>query len=245
LPELLQGMKKNEEAPKKNTVPADAKILERIKTSLISFLGYWAIRIVCRSLRWEIEDWENLESIHKSGKRFVAAFWHNRMFMAAYHFRKRGIVVMISQNRDGEYIARVIQRLGYRVARGSSTRGSRGAIVQILNALKKNRDVAFTPDGPQGPRYMAKPGAAYVAWKSGHPIMPFNIAVEKKWVLRSWDHFIIPKPFSKALLQIGPPIYVDPLADEEGIQRAESMVQTSLDALRERGDTRWGGPADR
>jgi lysophospholipid acyltransferase (LPLAT)-like uncharacterized protein len=196
-------------------------------------------------LRWKVEGWQNIESVRNAGKRLVLAFWHGRMFMAAYYFRDRDIVVMISQNRDGEYIARVMLRLGNGVARGSSTRGSRGAIVEILRALKQNRDVALTLDGPQGPRYVAKPGAAYVAWKSGNPVVPFNISVEKKWVVRSWDHFIIPKPFSQAVLMIGQPIYVDARVSDEEIALMEEKIQRSLNDLRTRGDTRWGGAADR
>jgi len=219
-------------------------LVPRLKTGLISSLGYWIICSVCSTLRWEVEDWKNLESIHAAGKRFIAAFWHGRMFMAAYHFRHRGIVVMISRNRDGEYISRVIQRLGNGVARGSSTRGSRGAVVEMIRALQGNRDVAVTLDGPLGPRYVAKPGAAYMAWKTGNPVMPFNISVEKKWVLRSWDHFIIPKPFSRALVRIGAPIYVSTDATEEELGQVEQRIQDSLDELRHRCDTRWGGEPD-
>jgi lysophospholipid acyltransferase (LPLAT)-like uncharacterized protein len=221
------------------------KNIERIKIGFISGLGYWIIRVICSTLRWQVEDWQNFESIHQAGKRFVAAFWHGRMLMAAYYFRGRGIVVMISQNRDGEYISRVIQRLGYGVARGSSTRGARGAIIEILRALKNNRDVALTLDGPQGPRYVAKPGAAYAAWKSGHPVMPFNISVDKKWVMKSWDHFFVPKPFSRAVVMIATPIYVDANATEEDLRDIEERIQHSLDELRVRGDTYWGDPADR
>ncbi len=224
---------------------AGLKQNDRFKIALISRLGYWIIRIICSTLRWEVEGWENLESIHAAGKRFVAAFWHGRMLMAAYYFRNRGIVVMISQNRDGEYIARVIRRLGYGVARGSSTRGSRGAIVEILHALKAKRDVALTLDGPRGPRYIAKPGAAYVALKSGNPVMPFNISVEKKWIIGSWDHFLVPRPFSRVLLSISTPIYIDSKASEEEIQRIDGQIQLVLDGLRHHGDTHWGGDPDR
>ena len=165
--------------------------------------------------------------------------------MATYYFRHRGIVVMISNNRDGEYIARVIQGFGYGVARGSSTRGSHGATVEILRALKAKKDVGFAMDGPRGPRYIAKPGAAYVALKSGNPVLPFNISVEKKWVVRSWDHFMVPKPFSRTLILIGEPIYIQADAPEEEIQRMERQIQSSLVELRDRGDAFWGAAPDR
>jgi lysophospholipid acyltransferase (LPLAT)-like uncharacterized protein len=220
-------------------------MFERAKISLISSLGYWAIRIVCSTLRWEVRNQRYLESVHASGKRVIFAFWHGRIFPGTYYFRNRGIVVMTSNNRDGEYIARVIQRFGYGAARGSSTRGSHGATIGLLRALKAKMDVAFTVDGPTGPRYVAKPGAAYVAWKSGNPVLPFNFSVEKKWVMRSWDHFVVPKPFSRALVLVGEPIYVDPGADEDGIREAEIQLQHSLDELRDRSDSWWGGEPDR
>jgi lysophospholipid acyltransferase (LPLAT)-like uncharacterized protein len=224
---------------------AQWSLLDRFKFGVVSILGYWIIRLVCSSLRWEMIDWSNLESIHRAGKRFIVAFWHNRIFMGAYAFRNRGIIVMTSQNRDGEYIARVIRRFGYGAARGSSTRGSRNAIVEMLRHMKQNRDVAFTMDGPMGPRYIAKPGAAFIARKSGNAVLPFSVSVEKKWVVRSWDHFIIPKPFSRAILVLGAPIYVNADANDEEIEKAEASIQRALDGLQHLTDNHWGGKPDR
>ena len=220
------------------------KLTERAKYSSIACLGYWIIRILGSSLRWQVVNWDALDSVYSSGKRIILVFWHGRIFMASYYFRNRGIVVMTSQNRDGEYIARVIQRFGYGVARGSSSRGSQRAAIETLSALKKGKDIGFTIDGPRGPRYIAKPGAVYMAWKSGNPIIPFNVSVQKKWVMKSWDHFQIPKPFSKALILIGNPIYVDKSTSKEDLGIYEKRVQLALDELRERGDRWWGGESD-
>jgi lysophospholipid acyltransferase (LPLAT)-like uncharacterized protein len=159
--------------------------------------------------------------------------------MATYYYRNRGIVVMTSQNRDGEYIARVIQRFGYKAARGSSSRGSHRATVECLRVMKEGHDLGLTIDGPRGPRYIAKPGAAYLAKKSGNPVVPFNVAVEKKWVMRSWDHFQIPKPFSRAIILVGNPIYVDPDINRQQMQAVEEQIQRSLDELCERSDSWW------
>ncbi len=220
-------------------------IFNRLKISLVSGLGYWVIRVIGSTLRWEVRGWQKLEEVYRSGKRPILTFWHGRTFLASYYFRHRGIVVMISQNRDGEYIARVIRRFGYGVARGSSTRGSVRATVEIVRALKGNRDVGLAIDGPRGPRYVAKPGAAYVALKTGNPVVPFCISAERKWVMRSWDQFIIPKPFSRALVLIGDPIYVRADATEEEMRNAEEQIQHSLDYLRDRGDSYWGSEPDR
>lgn len=214
-------------------------IWERLKTGCITRLGYWIILLVGRSLHWDVRCWQNLEEIHHNGRRFIGAFWHNRIFLTSYFFRHRNIVAMISRNRDGEYIARVSRRLGFGAARGSSSRGSRRAVVEMLRALEQDRDVLFTLDGPRGPRYIAKPGAAYVARKSGNPILPFTISVEKKWILPSWDGFIIPRPFSRALVLIGSAIYVDPASGDEDMKRIEARIQTAMDELCIQGDTSW------
>ena len=174
----------------------------------------------------------------------ILAFWHGRIFLATYRFRGRGIVVMISQNRDGEYIARVIRHFGYGVARGSSSKRSHGATVEILRAMENGKDVGLSIDGPRGPRYVAKPGAAFLAKKSGNPVIPFGVSVDKKWIMKSWDHFQVPKPFSRAVVLIGKPIYVPQNAKPEEIEMAEANIQHSLEELRDRGDSWWGGEPD-
>jgi lysophospholipid acyltransferase (LPLAT)-like uncharacterized protein len=220
------------------------KLAERFKIGIISTLGYWAIRLIGATLRWDIEGLERMEPIYAAGKRIVLVCWHGRLFMGTYFLRQRGIAVMASLNRDAEYIACVVQRFGYSVVRGSSSRGSRGAVVEMLRALRMGKDICLTIDGPRGPRYIAKPGAAYLARKSGNPVMPFNISVEKKWAMKSWDHFMIPKPFTRAAFSIGEPIYIGEHASEEEIKRAESQIQYQLNELRKQGDSHWGGEID-
>jgi lysophospholipid acyltransferase (LPLAT)-like uncharacterized protein len=213
--------------------------LEKVKIGVVSALGYLIIRLICSTLRWEVQGASKLDSIHAIGRKFILTFWHGRVFMAIYHFRKRGIVAMISQNRDGEYLARVMQRFGFGTARGSSTRRSRGATMECLQAMKDGRDLGTAIDGPRGPCYVAKPGAAYLARKSGNPVLPFHIAAEKKWVMNSWDRFQVPRPFSRAIVLVGEPIYLDADANKEQINAAEAQIQSSLDELRERGDSWW------
>jgi len=214
----------------------DLNRIDRLKITLISTLGYWIILIVGRTLRWRVENWDVLDSIRNVGQNAILAFWHGRIFMATYYFRRRGIVVMISQNRDGEYISNVIRYFGYGVVRGSSSRRSIGATVEMLREIRQGKDIGFAMDGPRGPRYVAKPGAVYIARKSGNPVVPFNISVEKKWVMKSWDHFQVPFPFSRAVVLIGQPIYVATDADDAEIKAAEEQIQHELEELRDRGD---------
>jgi lysophospholipid acyltransferase (LPLAT)-like uncharacterized protein len=215
-------------------------VWERVKTFCITEIGYWIILLIGRTLRWEVEGWRNLEAVHRNGRRFVGVFWHNRIFMMSYFFRHRNIVAMISRNRDGEYIARVSRRLGFGAARGSSSRGSQGALIEILRSLRSQRDVFFTLDGPRGPRYIAKPGAAFVAGKSGNPILPFTISVEKKWILGSWDGFIVPKPFSRALVLIGSAIEVPRDANATEMDCTQEEIQQSMNSLCLQADSAWG-----
>lgn len=213
--------------------------VERVKYAAVSILGYWAILFIGSTLRWEIDGWDSIEAVHREGKRFIGTFWHNRIVMTAYFFRHRNMVAMISRNKDGEYIARVSRRLGFGAARGSSSRGSREAVVEMIRALRNGKNVLFTLDGPRGPRYVAKPGAVYVARKTGNPIVPFNVSVENKWIMHSWDRFIVPKPFSRALVLIGSPVDVDRDADEVEIHQIQERIQETMDNLCRRGDTYW------
>jgi lysophospholipid acyltransferase (LPLAT)-like uncharacterized protein len=211
----------------------------RLKIQIIATLGYWALCSIGKTLRWQIVNWENLESVYKNNKRLILAFWHGRIFASSYYFRKRGIVVLTSLHRDGDYIAKIIQNLGYGVARGSSSKGSHGATKEALRTLKQGNDVGFAIDGPRGPRYKVKAGATYLAWKTGNPVVPFHVAIDKKWVLSSWDHFEIPKPFSRALLVIGKPIYINADSSRDSIAGYEQELQSALDDLRFKGDSWW------
>jgi lysophospholipid acyltransferase (LPLAT)-like uncharacterized protein len=212
---------------------------DRLKIWLISLLGYWAIRIIGGTLRWQVEGRENLQAIYGAGKNAIFTFWHGRIFMGAYFFRNRGIVVMTSRNRDGEYIARVIRRFGYGAARGSSSRGGKRALVEMIQVMRNRKDVAFTIDGPRGPRYVAKPGAVWIAAKTGNAIFPFHVSPRNKWVLNSWDHFQIPKPFTRVLLLMGAPIYVKEDATAAEFEESQQELQRALADLRRRGDGYW------
>jgi lysophospholipid acyltransferase (LPLAT)-like uncharacterized protein len=216
-------------------------LAHRLAVWFISTASYCLIQAICATLRWEIEGMEHHRSILAGGRRVIFAFWHGRILMATYFWRRRGIVVMTSRSREGDYIARLISLFGYGSARGSSSRGSRRALVEMIRELRRKLDVAFTIDGPRGPRYVAKPGAAWLAAKTGDAILPFHISCRNRWVVASWDRFQIPKPFSRVLVLIGAPIYVRTDATAGELEASQQSIQRSLDELRMRGDSRWGG----
>jgi lysophospholipid acyltransferase (LPLAT)-like uncharacterized protein len=192
---------------------------------------YWLIKVIGATLKFEIKGWENFDE----SKPQVLCFWHNRIPIATYFWRYRKIIVMSSQSFDSEYIARFIQRFGYGAAKGSSTRGGKAALIQMIRAVREGKSAAFTVDGPRGPVYEAKPGAILLAAKSNALIVPFSISLNRYWQLRSWDKIQIPKPFARVVVVIGKPISVDDDSDTHEAKHQE--LQNSLERLREESDS--------
>ncbi|MEO7673253.1 MAG: lysophospholipid acyltransferase family protein [Pyrinomonadaceae bacterium] len=210
---------------------ANYSFKERLTIRFADWGFYLFILIIGRTIRFEIQGWENFDAIRDAGKIPIYAFWHDRIFASTYFFRNRGIAVITSQSKDGEYIARFIQRLGYGAIRGSSTRGGVGALVEMIRTMRKGVPMAFTVDGPKGPRYQAKSGAILLAKKTGNPIMPFVVELRKYWAVGSWDKLQIPVPFTHARLKIGDPIYVASNATDDDLQGKLAELQASLDAM--------------
>ncbi len=208
---------------------------QRFLIRLADLTFYTLIKIIGRTISFEISGWENFKRIATDKKVPIYAFWHERIFLSTYFFRNRNIIVITSQSFDGEYIARFIQRLGYGAVRGSSTRGGVGALAQMIRLMKQNLSMGFTLDGPKGPRHVAKTGAILLAKKTGNPVMPFVIEAGEYWTLQSWDKLQIPKPFSRAKIFIGELVYVAPDADPEEIENKRRELQKNLDELVENG----------
>lgn len=212
---------------------------DRILIRAADLVFFILIRVLGRTVKFEIEGWENWEAASQDGRVPIYTFWHNRVFLSTYFWRRRRIVVMTSRSFDGEYIARFIQRFGYGAARGSSTRGATGAVVEMVRLMRAGCPTAFTIDGPKGPRYVAKMGAVLLAKKTGNPILPFTITPEKFWeAKKSWDGFQVPKPFTRARVGIAAPIFVPSDADDEEMNAKRDELQRALDELSQRGE-RW------
>jgi len=193
---------------------------------------YVLIHAIGRTVRFRVEGWEHWEAAtSRDGQQPIYTFWHNRVFLATYFWRQRGIVVMTSQSFDGEYIARFIQRFGYGASRGSSSRGAVGALVEMVKLMRQGRAAAFTIDGPRGPRYAAKMGAVLLAKKTGAPVLPFSINAGRYYSAPSWDGFQVPYPFTRARVRLAPPIYVPSDADETALEAKRDELQRALDAL--------------
>ena len=163
----------------------------------------------------------------------IASFWHSSMIPATYICRDLGIRVMSSNSYDGEYMGRIIRKFGFVAVKGSSSRNAVRALLGLRRALQEGWTVAFTLDGPRGPRHKVKPGPVALARSSGVPLTMFHLAVDRAWVLNTWDRLIIPKPFSRVLMRFGKLIPVPTDATDQDIERYQQELQDSLDRVRE------------
>jgi len=213
---------------------------QRFLLWLVSWAGYLAIKLIAPTLRWSVSveagGPEDIAHIHRQPVIYV--FWHRCVFPATYFWRNRQIQVMTSASFDGEYIARIIEKFGYGAVRGSSTRGGVRALLGMHTELEAGRSVAFTIDGPRGPVYVAKPGAALLARNTGAPVLPFHIALQDPWTLNSWDRFMIPKPFTRAAVRVGKLIRVPAEADSAALARYHAELQAALERLRDEAEGR-------
>src|SRR5688500_6728878 len=207
--------------------------MQRAKASLIAFVAYPLISLLCRTLRWRVEGAEHWDAVVRSGRQPVLALWHGRILAGVHYFRCRDVVVITSQNFDGEWIARILTRFGFRTARGSTSRGGVRALVQLRRDLAAGRPAAFTVDGPRGPARVVQRGVVFLSGATGHPILPYHIEADRHWTLRSWDRTQIPKPYSTVVRVIGAPIKVSG-TDDPILQQSLAHVVEALHSLEER-----------
>ena len=179
----------------------------------------------------------------KSGQKMIAAIWHQRILVVMGYARRFGGYqpsVMISQSRDGEMIAKVYSRFNFRPIRGSSSRGGKEALANMVEDLVHHQLAVHILDGPRGPRGVVKPGLIVMAQLSGVPIVPVYISVNRAWVLDSWDHFIIPKPFSTVVIRWDSPIYVPKSMDNEKFENTRKNIEQYLKENQIRDDREQG-----
>jgi hypothetical protein len=167
----------------------------------------------------------------------IYTLWHGRLLPLTYYHRRQNIATLISQSRDGEYIARVVERWGYRAIRGSSSRGGSGALREMIKLARTGRSLAITPDGPRGPRQKLKPGVLTLAQLTGQPMIPMSASATRAWwVDARWDHFLVPKPFARVFVRYADPVYVPRDADEAAISGIGEEVEATLVRLTQETD---------
>jgi lysophospholipid acyltransferase (LPLAT)-like uncharacterized protein len=204
---------------------------ERFLLSVISFAVYVVVRIVGPTLRFAVSCEEN-SPVSLQQRPFVYSFWHQCIFPATYLWRNLDIRVMSSTSFDGEFTARMIRRFGFVPVRGSSSKGAVRGLLGLRREIAQGWTVAFTIDGPRGPRFITKPGPVLLARTSRVPMAVFHIALEDPWILNTWDRLLIPKPFSKALMRVGALIPVPEDLEAEQVEIYNQCLQSALDRVK-------------
>jgi lysophospholipid acyltransferase (LPLAT)-like uncharacterized protein len=206
----------------------------RMQVPVIAWAAYWLIRLLGPTLRFEVIGVHNAIQVRSEGEPAIGAFWHRCILSAVWMWRERGIVVLNTVNFDGQWTRRVIERLGFGTAQGSSSRGAIEGLAAMAQSLEAGRHVAFTIDGPRGPRFVAKPGPVILARRTGRPISVFHIGVESAHTFqKSWDLFQVPHLFSRAVMFVAPPIRVSMNADSELMKLKQDEMQGALERVRD------------
>lgn len=211
--------------------PSPAAARADLKTRLIARAGGGLLSALLDTCRVSQKGTENFERFRREGKPVVFVLWHGRLLPCTYWNAHQRLVTLVSQHRDGEYIARIVERWGYTAVRGSSSRRAAGALRELVRHVRAGRSLAVTPDGPRGPRAVMKPGALLAAQLSGAPVIPAAGGASRGWWFGSWDRFLVPKPFSQVRLAYGEPVWVPRDADEAALEEVSRDVQARLDAL--------------
>jgi len=182
---------------------------------------------------------EHYEEFRRLGQPVVFVFWHGQMLPLVHYHRHERIVVLISEHDDGEYLARVAERNGFVTVRGSSTRGGTKGLRGLVRAAREGRDVALTPDGPTGPPREFKPGALVVAQMTGLPVIPMSVGASSGWRFKSWDGFMVPRPFSTITIEYAAPRFVARDATRAELAEVAREIGVELNELAAR------APSDR
>jgi lysophospholipid acyltransferase (LPLAT)-like uncharacterized protein len=212
--------------------PRRFSLRQRIILRIIISAGYFFIRLIGPTLRVCVSREEGAQKTI-GDRPLIGSFWHACIIPATYMCRNLGVRVMSSNSYDGEYMGRIIRKFGFVAVKGSSSRNAVRALLGLRRALREGWSVAFTLDGPRGPRYKVKPGPVALARSSGVPLTMFHMAIDRAWVLHSWDRMMIPKPFSRVLMRFGKLIVVPSDATDADLERYQQALQDSLDRVRE------------
>jgi len=215
-----------------SAAPGRFTLWQRFQLWLITWVGYGIIRAMGPTIRFAV-SWEEGSPGSLEARPFVYSFWHSAMIPAMYLWRDLNIRVMSSDSFDGEYTGRIMQKFGFVKVRGSSSRFAVRALLGMRRELEEGWIVAFTLDGPRGPRHVVKPGPVMLARATGIPMVGFHIALSDAWVLHTWDRLMIPKPFARALMRVSRQIPVRLDADDIGRKNSLEDLQAALDRCRE------------
>ena len=208
--------------------------LDSWRARVLIVLGFWLYRLWARTLRLQIEDPNGVIDFVRN-QPVIFAIWHNRLLMLPRVFDPcfptRQSYGLISASGDGDLIALFIERSGYGTIRGSSSRKGVIALRQLVDTLAAGGNVLVTPDGPRGPVYQASQGVVFLAQKSGAPVVPIHMEYLSCWRLKSWDRFVVPRPFAKLRAIFGAPIHIAPTGNTEQFETERLRLQNAMMSL--------------
>ena len=217
--------------------------MAQARTRLVVGLGGGLLHALMRSTRVEIRNRESYQRWWGERKPVIFLLWHGRLLPCSYAHRDEELGTLISQHRDGDYIAGVVEGWwGYHAIRGSSTRGGTGALREMVRTLKAGTALAVTPDGPRGPRQKMKSGPLLAAQLTGVPLIPVSASADRAWFVGGWDRFLIPKPFSRVRVIFGEPTFVPRDATPDDIDRIGEQMEHELNQLMDEADRSWSEP---
>jgi lysophospholipid acyltransferase (LPLAT)-like uncharacterized protein len=202
------------------------RVLDKLMLAFLPWLAAGLIRVIYRCLKKEVFNGEILEDLWARGQQVILVSWHDQLLLMPPFYRGPGATILISQSRDGELIARTVAHFSLDAVRGSSSRGGREALREMIALAAQPLDLALTPDGPKGPRHEVKFGVIQLARASGRPIVPLAFACSHGHRFRSWDRFLLPYPWGRAVYQVGRPLLPQPNESAEDLQRRVQQAMT-------------------
>jgi hypothetical protein len=211
--------------------------------SLLPYIGLALVRVLSATYRVRLVGVENEQPVLDAGGSLIYASWHQRFFAGITLFATRKpIAIMISQSRDGALIARIVDLLGWRPVRGSSSRGGKEALRQLKELAGDGYRIGHIVDGPKGPPEVVKAGLLTMAQVTGLPILPTITSAQRQWVFKSWDRFMLPKPFSRMIIRFGKAITIPATLDGEAFEAERVLVEQQLRELYHDTDKIWLQP---
>lgn len=199
-------------------------------------LSYTAIYLLTKSIRIKILNKSKVDHYIKQGKKFVYVIWHGRQFLLTTHFAKMNTGVITSTSRDGRLQADILSKMGFKITYGSSSKSPVKALMGSVKLMRKGINMAIAVDGPTGPVYKVKPGALFLAKKLNAFIVPVSFSARPAITLRAWDNYLLPLPFSKAIIIWGDPMQLTQSTDKDILDKESSLLEKKLSIINNKAD---------
>jgi lysophospholipid acyltransferase (LPLAT)-like uncharacterized protein len=221
-------------------------VIKALKKKLVVWLGpwfaYWTIRLLGLTMRLEEVNPEIPRSFREKGVPAIGAFWHGRLLMMPLIHKGKRLSFLVSPHRDGQVVGKALVRFGFDPILGSTHRNRFSSFKKLIKAQENGSDIGIAPDGPRGPRHRVQIGVIELARLTGRPVLPFTFSASKRKILRTWDHFLLPYPFSRGVFICGEPIYVDLNGDRAHLEEKRLLLERRLNELTERADHYFDRP---